>query len=210
MNTLHLSSFILHLLHTVASEEAFRASNSGVFSFGNFFSHKDHKLVAAKLKEEKVESSDKCLVRCVQTHGCLSVNVNRTTGDDQGLYVCELLASDKYENQSNFTPSKGINHYSIVSPCEKKPCKHQGKCVPIYKNQTYKCECPAGTLGQDCEILIPVFRSCAQRFAAGYTNSGVYEITTPNTSKIDVYCDHGNGLQVRQLARLEGMLRLRQ
>ncbi|XP_031569372.1 uncharacterized protein LOC116303903, partial [Actinia tenebrosa] len=29
-------------------------------------------------------------------------------------------------------------------------------------------------------------------FAAGYTNSGVYEITTPNTSKIDVYCDHGN------------------
>ncbi|XP_031567818.1 EGF-like repeat and discoidin I-like domain-containing protein 3 [Actinia tenebrosa] len=157
MNTLHLS-FILHLLHAVAFEEAFRASNSGVISFGNFFHHKDHKLVAATLKDERVESSDECLVRCVQTHGCLSVNVN-TTGDDQGLYVCELLASDKYENQSNFRPSKGIDHYSIANPCEKKPCQHRGKCVPFYTNHTYKCECPAGTLGQDCQIT-GNYRNC--------------------------------------------------
>ena len=105
---------VLILFRVVVSEEVFRPSNSGVFSFGNFLPHENYTLsMAEKLKEERVKSSDDCLIRCVQTNRCVSTNVN-TTRDDEGLYACELLASDKYENTSKFRASKGFDHYSIA------------------------------------------------------------------------------------------------
>lgn len=100
-------------LRFVVCEEFSHPSKSVIFLSGNFASHKNQKLFGGKLKDAKVESSDECLIECVQTRDCLSVNFN-TTGDEQGLFVCEILATNKFENQSNFRPSEGIDHYTIA------------------------------------------------------------------------------------------------
>jgi hypothetical protein len=101
------------LLRVVWSEVAFSRSESSDVSYGNFYHHEDYKLSGVKINEIRVKSPVECLIRCMETNKCLSTNVN-TTRDYKSLYVCELLASNKYKNQSNFRPSKGFDHYSIA------------------------------------------------------------------------------------------------
>lgn len=40
---------------------------------------------------------------------------------------------------------------SIQSPCESSPCKNGGKCVSLYKENSFVCDCLEGFYGNYCE-----------------------------------------------------------
>jgi hypothetical protein len=44
---------------------------------------------------------------------------------------------------------KGIELYNA---CKDRPCMNGGRCLPANSKYGYKCECPAGFSGTQCEI----------------------------------------------------------
>ena len=41
--------------------------------------------------------------------------------------------------------------YFTLSPCDQKPCRNGGTCVPVYENVRYACQCPPIAEGKHCE-----------------------------------------------------------
>ena len=41
--------------------------------------------------------------------------------------------------------------YLTLSPCDQKPCRNGGTCVPVYENDSYACQCPPIAEGKHCE-----------------------------------------------------------
>jgi len=71
--------------------------------------------------------------------------------DSKGLYLCELLATDKYRETKKFHSNATFHHYSPWSPCENDPCKNGAECVPEYELNSYRCHCKPGFCGTNCE-----------------------------------------------------------
>ncbi|PFX11538.1 Contactin-associated protein-like 2 [Stylophora pistillata] len=71
--------------------------------------------------------------------------------DPNGLYLCELLASDKYRATEKFFANATFHHFSPPSPCESVPCKNASVCVPEYVSNSYRCDCKPGFCGTHCK-----------------------------------------------------------
>ena len=41
--------------------------------------------------------------------------------------------------------------YFTLSPCDQKPCRNGGTCIPVYENNSYACQCPPIAEGKHCE-----------------------------------------------------------
>ena len=41
--------------------------------------------------------------------------------------------------------------YLTLSPCDQKPCRNGGTCVPVYENDSHACQCPPIAEGKHCE-----------------------------------------------------------
>ena len=39
----------------------------------------------------------------------------------------------------------------LQTPCSSGPCKNNGKCLPLYEENNYKCACNEGFKGDNCE-----------------------------------------------------------
>ena len=51
--------------------------------------------------------------------------------------------------------SKGGSYCQLNNPCLYNPC-NGGQCIPLYENvNLYKCQCPIGLTGNNCEIVTP-------------------------------------------------------
>ncbi|CAH3165967.1 unnamed protein product, partial [Porites lobata] len=70
-----------------------------------------------------------------------------------------VLKRDNYEH-AHYGNFKGFFNYalnisnrlvSLNSPCENSPCKNNGKCVSLYKENSYVCLCSDGFFGINCE-----------------------------------------------------------
>ncbi|KAL9951900.1 hypothetical protein ACROYT_G044643 [Oculina patagonica] len=92
-----------------------------------------------------------CAFLCVGEPKCFSFNV-AAYPDSKGLYLCELLATDKYRATATF------HHYSPLSPCESELCKNDADCVPEYELNSYRCRCKLGFTGTYCECAA---KSCS-------------------------------------------------
>ncbi|XP_068722730.1 uncharacterized protein [Montipora capricornis] len=92
-----------------------------------------------------------CALKCLLNMSCFSFNFATLPDNNSGQYLCELLASDKYNHTNSFVPSRDFDHFAITSPCESLPCQNGGTCRPLYDTNSYVCQCAKGNNGTFCE-----------------------------------------------------------
>ena len=84
----------------------------GSLSFGSFTQDANHQLVATKLKSFVLNGPVACAFRCIGEPPCLSFNL-AAHPDSDGLYQCDLLATDKYRaTAEHFQATDAFHHYS--------------------------------------------------------------------------------------------------
>lgn len=106
------SCFMVSLIFTVNSRGDFKKSdmkNQAQF-VENLHSVLDIKRL--KLASFKVRDSMACILRCLRSAQCYSVNF-AVDVDDQG-HLCELLKADMYRFSDQFKSSNSYHHYSIA------------------------------------------------------------------------------------------------
>ena len=82
------------------------------FSFGNFTQDANHQLAVTILKSFVLDGPEDCTFRCTSEPQCLSFNL-AAHPDSDGLYQCDLLATDKYRaTAKDFQASEAFHHYS--------------------------------------------------------------------------------------------------
>ncbi|XP_022806790.1 contactin-associated protein-like 2 [Stylophora pistillata] len=123
---------------------------TGHLSFGNFKHDALYYLWEEKLTSSMVKDHFVCAFHCVDEPKCYSFNVAESP-DSNGLYLCELLVTDKYRATGKFFANNTFHHFSPLSPCESVPCKNGGVCVPEYVSNSYRCDCKPGFCGTHCK-----------------------------------------------------------
>ena len=85
----------------------------GSLSFGSFTQYANHQLAVTKLKSFALNGPVNCALRCIGEPQCLSFNL-AVHPDSDGLYQCDLLATDKYRATAvkDFQASDAFHHYS--------------------------------------------------------------------------------------------------
>ena len=101
-----------HITTMLAMENsALSRGPTGDFSVGDFKRNAFHYLWAEKLTSSMVEDQFDCTFLCVAEPKCYSFNM-AAYPDSNGLYLCELLATDKYRETKKFHANATFHHYS--------------------------------------------------------------------------------------------------
>ena len=83
-----------------------------IFSYGNFTQDAKRQLGVTKLKSFVLDGPVDCTFRCTGEPQCLSFNL-AAHPDSDGLYQCDLLATDKYRAAAkDFQTNGAFHHYS--------------------------------------------------------------------------------------------------
>ncbi|PFX20738.1 Contactin-associated protein-like 2 [Stylophora pistillata] len=123
---------------------------TGHMSFGNFKYDPFYYLWEEKLTSSMVKGQFPCVFLCVSDPKCYSFNM-AANPHSSGLYLCELLVTDKYRATGKFSANATFHHFSPLSPCEGARCKNGTVCVPEYVSNSYRCECKPGFCGTQCK-----------------------------------------------------------
>ncbi|XP_020893402.2 uncharacterized protein LOC110232529 [Exaiptasia diaphana] len=140
-----------------------------------------------KTQSLQVKDKMKCFGKCIEIDWCQSGNF-KTTPEDNGLHVCQLLPSDRFTKTNALKDDPVYENFNIKTPChiKNKPCLNEGKCV--FKNSKHQCECKNGYSGEQCEIEPP--KSCKELLQRNSSlTTGLYPIFPTGTHAIKVYCD---------------------
>ncbi|XP_044181358.1 fibrillin-1-like [Acropora millepora] len=124
----------------------------------NFIEDKFSYLNIAVVSKRFVERSLQCALMCLESLPCFSFNL-AAFPDNNDKLLCEHLPSDKYNNSEKFIPSNAFHHFSTWSPCSAVVCENNGKCVALYKENSYVCLCKAGFTGGNCETDVDECRA---------------------------------------------------
>ncbi|XP_068676595.1 uncharacterized protein [Montipora foliosa] len=124
-----------------------------------------------------------CALKCLLNMSCFSFNFATLPDNNSGQYLCELLASDKYNHANSFVPSRDFDHFAITSPCERLPCKNGGTCRPLYDTNSYVCQCAEGNNGTYCEHEWQKVNVDPVCFGVKNDSFGTFEIHKPG----DIY-----------------------
>ncbi|XP_074606886.1 uncharacterized protein LOC141859892 [Acropora palmata] len=136
----------------------------------NFIEDKFSYLNITVVSRRFVERSLQCALMCLETLPCFSFNL-AAFPDNNDKLLCEHLPSDKYNNSEKFIPSNTFHHFSIWSPCSAVVCENNGKCVALYKENSYVCLCKAGFTGRNCETVTP---ECASYISLNASDRSVH------------------------------------
>ncbi|XP_067054959.1 neuronal pentraxin-2-like [Acropora muricata] len=99
----------------------------------------NRQLAVTKLKSFVLDGQVKCGLRCIGEPQCLSYNL-AAHPDSDGLYQCDLLATDKYrEKEEDLEASDAFHYYSLWSPCQRAPCQSKEICIPDFQLNTFQC-----------------------------------------------------------------------
>jgi len=88
-------------------DSALYRNPTGDFSVGDFKRNPFHYLWVNKITSSMVEDQFDCTVLCVAEPKCYSFNMAA-----KGLYLCELLSTDKYRETQKFHANATFHHYS--------------------------------------------------------------------------------------------------
>lgn len=107
-----LSCLMVFLIFTVDSRGNFEKSD--VQNQAQFVEnlHRVLDIKRLKLSSLKVHDSMACILQCLRSVQCYSVNF-AIDGDDQG-HLCELFKADMYRFSDQFKESNSYHHYSIA------------------------------------------------------------------------------------------------
>ena len=100
----------LALMYAMENSALYR-NPTGDFSVGDFKSNPFHYLLVEKLALSMVADVLDCTFLCVGEPKCYSFNM-AAYPDSKGLYLCELLATDKYRATNKFHANATFHHYS--------------------------------------------------------------------------------------------------
>ncbi|XP_027037555.1 uncharacterized protein LOC113666009 [Pocillopora damicornis] len=121
---------------------------------GKFKSNQNQSLLVTLTKSHFLEDALECSFHCIGDSKCLSYNIAKSP-DSNGIYICEVLATDKYRAKDRLQANSSFHHFSPMSPCESSPCQNSGTCIPDYEENSYSCSCPSHVTGQHCETPKP-------------------------------------------------------
>ena len=105
-----ISSQITIMLATESS--ALYRNPTGDFSVADFKPNPFHYLWVKKVTSSMVEDQFDCTFLCAAEPKCYSFNM-AAHPDSKGLYLCELLATDKYRETKKFHANATFHHYSL-------------------------------------------------------------------------------------------------
>eukprot|EP00112_Aurelia_sp_Birch-Aquarium-sp1_P023890 Seg731.9 transcript_id=Seg731.9/GoldUCD/mRNA.D3Y31 product="hypothetical protein" protein_id=Seg731.9/GoldUCD/D3Y31 len=97
-----------------------------------------------------------CKRECVRLSGCQSSNHFQPI--NSSVMMCDLIAGNRWSNASKLIPRINSTHFFIQSPCASNPCLHNGTCISLDQQATFKCACANSNYtthieGEYCEII---------------------------------------------------------
>ncbi|KAL9951849.1 hypothetical protein ACROYT_G044585 [Oculina patagonica] len=194
MLLLPLLLFVISQTMRAMENSALYRNPTGDFSVGEFNQNSFYYLWVQKITSSKVADQFDCTFLCVGEPKCFSFNV-AAYPDSKGLYLCELLATDKYRATKKFHANATFHHYSPQSPCESEPCKNGAECVPEYELNSYRCRCKSGFSGTYCELAAVISHDSEDRtHVTGCSPQGCY--------KRDIHYTGADLLQLGSLAAI--------
>ncbi|XP_058952836.2 neuronal pentraxin-2-like [Pocillopora verrucosa] len=120
--------------------------------YGKFKRNHNQSLLVSITESLFVEDASDCSFSCVGDPKCLSYNIAKSP-DSNGIYVCEVLATDMYRAKDRLKANSSFHHFSPMSPCENWPCKNSGKCIPDFKQNDHLCNCTPDFTGKHCDTF---------------------------------------------------------
>ena len=103
----------MFVVFNICSQSTPPAANQNKPFLSQYFTQDYYReLAVAKVGSFLVKGTFNCLFRCVGEPSCLSVNM-AAHPDSDGLYQCDLLATDKLKaTAEDFQASDAFHHYS--------------------------------------------------------------------------------------------------
>ncbi|XP_067046958.1 uromodulin-like [Acropora muricata] len=148
----------------------------------SFVEDKFSYLNIAVVSRRFVERSLQCALMCLESLPCFSFNL-AAFPDNNDKLLCEHLPSDKYNKSEKFISSNAFHHFSTWSPCSAVVCENNGKCVALYKENSYVCLCKEGFTGRNCETDIDKYASSksnpCQNGGSGINVLGAFQCQCP-------------------------------
>ena len=102
--------FFPQMAYTMEQSALYR-NPTGDFSVSDIRRYSFHYLWAENIERSMVEDQFDCTFLCVAEPKCYSFNM-AAYPDSKGLYLCELLATDKYRETKKFLANATFHHYS--------------------------------------------------------------------------------------------------
>ncbi|KAL9968727.1 hypothetical protein ACROYT_G020846 [Oculina patagonica] len=128
-----LVTLLTFIFYAALTEQQIVRDFANGISYANFVKHDKSRLDTEQLTSVTAKSSTECGGKCLLNNSCFSVNYGGIGGHE-----CQLLATDKFAKE--MTVDETFQHFSVASPCDKKPCSSGTKCVPIYEQYSYLCD----------------------------------------------------------------------
>ncbi|XP_022810092.1 protein jagged-1-like [Stylophora pistillata] len=103
------------------------------------------------IRTQQVQDKDICELRCYLEPHCVSYNYGPRGG---GTFTCELNNMTHLQVLDSFEDKNGFLYTEIFNPCESNPCANHATCQAGFGDHGYRCLCPAGYQGVQCETDI--------------------------------------------------------
>ena len=96
----------------VKQQGALYHHENNIVSHGNFEEYAYNTLESTKIASFFVNKQSECPLKCVSDPNCYSCHV-AAYPDSKGLYLCDLLATDKYREKAKFIPDAFFHHFAL-------------------------------------------------------------------------------------------------
>ncbi|EDO40673.1 predicted protein [Nematostella vectensis] len=115
------------------------------------YSHYGKKLLGSTFKTLRVENLGECNVKCFDNDNCLSINFDRISKK------CDLnnATKDMFPLRTTLVDSGSSVHFQAKSEKACSRCHANASCI-IVTQETYKCKCEGGFLGDGYQCIIAV------------------------------------------------------
>ncbi|XP_078374876.1 uncharacterized protein LOC144658328 [Oculina patagonica] len=103
------------------------------------------------IRSMKVHSKSMCESKCYQEPNCVSINYGPIDIDGPS---CDLNNRTHLQvSGDDFVTKDGYIYRGILNPCQSKPCPSGFFCQVGFTTKGYRCVCPQGYIGVQCELL---------------------------------------------------------
>ena len=105
-------------IDALQKDDLLASNECGQLKFLNLRKFEHQYLQEAKIASSMVEDEFECAFLCVGEQRCSSINV-AASPDSKGLYLCELLTTEKYQSADKLRVNTSFHHFSPWVSCFK-------------------------------------------------------------------------------------------